>query len=62
MLKQRFFKLLLIFADVELCVCGKELNSDIPSAHGYPQQVVMMMIMMMIIDYDGGNFDHCDNG
>lgn len=42
-------KFSLIFADVELGVCGKELNSDIPFAHGYPQQVAMMIMMMVIL-------------
>ena len=38
------------FADVELGVCRKELNSDIPPTHGYPQQV----------EYDFGDFGHGD--
>ena len=45
---QRMFMFSLTFADVELGVCRKELNSDIPPTHGYPQQVVNMILVILV--------------
>ena len=60
---QRMFMFSWKFADVELGVCRKELNSDIPPAHGYPQQVVIIMMLILVdlkILVSVNNY-HCDD-